>query len=288
MADAQGLGPCALTGVGVQLLSAAHQHMKQYKKELEFAKKLALKAGKIIRKNFIRSKITIKSDLSPVTETDIAVSKLINKEVKKNFPDHVVLDEEINKVIPKEKYVWVCDPVDGTIPFSHYTPTSMFSLALCEEGEPVVAVIFDPYFKRLLYTKKGDKTYMNGKKISVDKKDFKEGDIVYGDFRNPKLMDINKFFQVLKDNKLKDSWVESIVYQVMLVANGTVKALITSGAHPWDRAASILIIKNCGGKFTDEKGNEATVFRDPNYNVITNGTVHKKVLGFLKRCLIKD
>lgn len=185
MADAQGLGPCALTGVGVQLLSAAHQHMKQYKKELEFAKKLALKSGKIIRKNFLRSKITIKSDLSPITETDIAVSKLINKEVKKNFPDHVVLDEEINKVIPKEKYVWVCDPVDSTIPFSHHTPTSMFSLALCENGEPVVAVIFDPYFKRLLYTKKGDKTYMNGKKISVDKKDFKEGDIVYGDFRNP-------------------------------------------------------------------------------------------------------
>jgi fructose-1,6-bisphosphatase/inositol monophosphatase family enzyme len=68
--------------------------MKNYQKELDFAKDLALKAGKIITKNFLHSKIAIKSNNTIVTETDLTVSKLVIEQVKKNFPSHEVFDEE--------------------------------------------------------------------------------------------------------------------------------------------------------------------------------------------------
>jgi len=68
--------------------------MNDYQAELEFAKQLAFKAGEIITKNFLHSTITTKSNLTPVTETDLAVSKLVIKEVKKTFPDHKVFVEE--------------------------------------------------------------------------------------------------------------------------------------------------------------------------------------------------
>ena len=55
-----------------------------YRDELAFAKTLALKAGEIINKNFLHSKITTKSNLTPVTETDVSISKMVINEVKKS------------------------------------------------------------------------------------------------------------------------------------------------------------------------------------------------------------
>ena len=135
--------------------------------ELEFAKQLALKAGEIIAKNFLHSTITTKLNLTPVTETDLAVSKLVISEVKKNFPSHEVFDEEFQHEKHDAEYLWVCDPVDGTIPFSHHIPTSMFSLALCKNNEPVVAVTYDPFMKRSLYTKSDSPSYINNNEIRV-------------------------------------------------------------------------------------------------------------------------
>ena len=99
-----------------------------------------------------------------MTETDLAISKLIISEVKKNFPAHVVFDEELQHVGHDSEFIWVCDPVDGTIPFAHHIPTSMFSLALCHNGEPVVAVTYDPFMKRLLYTKSDSPSFTKMKK----------------------------------------------------------------------------------------------------------------------------
>src|SRR3989338_11294921 len=100
--------------------------MDKYSNELAFAKDLAKKAGAIFRKNFSSSTRTIKSNNTPVTETDIAVSKLVHLEIGKQFPHHAIMDEEQSHDYEHDGgYVWVCDPVDGTIPFSHRIPTSV-------------------------------------------------------------------------------------------------------------------------------------------------------------------
>ncbi len=261
--------------------------MKTFDKEFEFAKNLALKAGKIILKNFLHSKIKVKSNISPVTETDLAVSKMVIDEVKKNFPNHKVLDEELQNEKNNSEYLWVCDPVDGTIPFSHHTPTSMFSLALCHNEEPVVAVIFDPFIKRMLYTKTNSSSYMNGKIISVDKNKFKKGDLIYGLPIWNLEFDNNKYIDIFFKKKVPVTFVESIVYECMLVAIGVSKAMLSIAAKPWDRAAAKMIIENAGGRCTDENGKRMTVFGNPEYFVATNSTVHKEVLDIVKQCLKK-
>ncbi len=261
--------------------------MNDYQKELEFAKGLALKAGKIIVKNFRHSTITTKSNLTPVTETDVAVSRLVIKEIKKNFPNHQVLDEEVQNNYVNSEYIWACDPVDGTVPFSHHVPTSMFSLALCFNQEPVVAVTYDPFIKRMFYTRKGNFSYMNGKRINVNKNNFKDGDYIYGFPKRKKNFDINKFFDLVQTKKINISLIESIVYESMLVAQGIIKATVTSAAHPWDRAAAILIIENAGGRCTDEKGNRMPAFGSPQYFITSNGTVHKEILEILQKSIKK-
>lgn len=257
--------------------------MKKYERELNFAKNLALKAGKIILKNFAHSTVTIKDNFSPVTETDIAISKLVISEVKKNFLTHQVLDEELQNVDNKSEYLWVCDPVDGTMPYSRGIPTSVFSLALCKNKKPIVAVVYDPYMKRLFYTRINDATYMNGKQIHVSNKSLRQGDIVYMEsyWLRLKGLDINNFFDYCIKKNILVSLVESIVYASMLVANGSIPLNIASAAYPWDRAAAILIVKNAGGECIDERFQELTVFGNHKYFIASNGIAHKEIMNLL-------
>ncbi|KKP87039.1 MAG: Myo-inositol-monophosphatase [Candidatus Roizmanbacteria bacterium GW2011_GWA2_35_8] len=259
--------------------------MEDYTKELGFAKSLALKAGEIITKNFLHSKITTKSNLTPVTETDLAVSKLVIEELKNNFPSHEVLDEELQNKKSGAEFLWVCDPVDGTIPFSHHVPTSMFSLALCKNEEPVVAITYDPFIKRLLYTKKGLTSYMSGNEISVKKGSFEKGDFVFGiPYWNEKFS-TDSWVKLLLEKNVRVTYIESIVYEFMLVATGITRAMVTIAANPWDRAAGKMIVENAGGKVTDENGDRLSVFGNPQYIVATNGNVHDEILEILNKCI---
>lgn len=259
--------------------------MEKYQKELEFAKNLALKAGKIITDNFSHTKIKIKSDITPVTKTDLAVSQMVTEEVKKIFPDHKLLDEEKQTKDIDAEYLWICDPVDGTIPFAHHIPTSMFSIALCRNQEPIVAVIYDPFMKRMLYTVKNQPSFMNDEKISVKKGPFEKGEYVFGIPYWDRNFDTNKYFDLIWKKNISVTYVESIVYQSMMVALGISKALIIIAGSPWDRAAAKMIVENAGGKCTDENGNRLPVFGDPRFFIATNGTVHNVALRILQQCI---
>lgn len=261
--------------------------MNNYKVELEFAKSLAIKAGEIITKNFLHSTITTKSNLTPVTETDLAISRMVIDEVKNTFPSHEVFDEEFQHEKHDAEFIWVCDPVDGTIPFSHHIPTSMFSLALCHNSEPVVAVTYDPFMKRLLYTKTNSPSYMNEKEIRVKSGKFIPGEFIYGIPYWNKDFDTNKYFKLVFEKKIRVSYVESIVYQSMLIATGISKALVIVAASPWDRAAAKMIIENAGGICTDENNKRLTVFGNPQYFIATNKQVHEEVMEIVQKCLRK-
>ena len=261
--------------------------MKDYQVELEFAKQLALKAGEIITKNFLHSTITIKSNLTPVTETDLAVSKLVIEEVKKNYPSHEVYDEEFQHVNHNAEFIWICDPIDGTVPFSHHIPTSMFSLALCYKGEPVVAVTYDPFIKRLLSTKKRSPSFLNEKEIWVKSGKFINGEYIYGIPYWNKNFDTNRYIDLIFKKKIGVTYVESIIYESMMIASGISKALVTVAANPWDRAAAKMIIENAGGICTDENGKRLTVFGNPKYFIATNKEVHEEVMKIVQKCLHK-
>ncbi len=256
----------------------------EYEQELAFAQSIARRAGELIVQGFSTAVATVKPNLTPVTETDIAISRLVIAKVKEQFPDHAVLDEELQHDHGQDPYVWVCDPIDGTVPFSYHIPTSVFSLALCHNGEPVVSVMYDPYMKRLLWTSKGQPSFMNDAKIHVSSNTLRKGDFIYGiPFWNSRF-DTNAYIRAMFTKGIRVSYVESIVYQSMLVALGLTPALVIIAASPWDRAAAIQIIENAGGKCTDEHGNRLSVFGNPQLFIATNGIVHDEVMEVVRSC----
>src|SRR3989344_1795821 len=137
--------------------------------ELEFAKGIAREAGALMRQNFtLGMKKEWKDDDTPLTKTDLAINQLVLEAVQKKYPEHSYIGEEGNN-IKESEYTWVCDPVDGTIPFSHGYPTFAFSLALTKNGESILGVIYDPIMDRLVHAEKGRGAFLNGKRIAVRK-----------------------------------------------------------------------------------------------------------------------
>ena len=125
----------------------------RYKK---FAISLAMRAGKMMRRNFVLGgKRTWKKDHSPLTKTDLVINQMVIDAVHKHFPGYGVLAEEGSSLVQGSEYVWVCDPIDGTVPFSHGFPTFVFSLALVKNGQPIFGLLYDPMMNRMYVAEKG-------------------------------------------------------------------------------------------------------------------------------------
>ena len=99
------------------------------KEYLEFAKDIALKAKEIMLKYFYEDNgSTYKEDNTIVTKADKEINSYLIEKVKEKYPDHSVDGEE--EQFGESKYVWVCDPVDGTAMYSRHIPTAVFSIPL--------------------------------------------------------------------------------------------------------------------------------------------------------------
>jgi len=259
--------------------------MKPY---LQFGTELAEKAGEIMLKYFtLGIKNEWKSDNTPVTEADIAVNKLVIESVLKEYSTHGILGEE-ESFMQDSEYIWVCDPIDGTIPFLHGMPTFTFSLALTHNGDSIVAIVYDPVLKRMYTAEKGKGAFLNGKKISVSTAEsFARQHIgVEGTLRSG--FAIEKFREALDEKGVRMYSVLSTSYEGLQVARGEFIASIFLKNNPWDNAGIKLLIDEAGGKTTDLYGNEQRYDKPMKGFVGSNGVIHDELIELIKSTMLNN
>lgn len=217
-----------------------------------------------------------KENGTPITKTDIAINKMVIDGVKKYFPTHDVLGEEQSHRPNHGKYLWVCDPVDGTIPFSHGVPTCVFSLALVKDGKPILGVIYDPFMNRLVFAEKGKGAFLNGKRTHVNKRGMELSSLSWESTKS--------FSQIRKHFKSSFPFaVWSVIYGAMLVATGEFVAAFYPKYFAHDAASIKIIVEEAGGKVTDMHGKEQRYDGKINGCLATNGVVHKDLLKIIKK-----
>jgi fructose-1,6-bisphosphatase/inositol monophosphatase family enzyme len=255
----------------------------------DFAINLAKQAGEIIRTNFVLGmQKEIKSDNSPVTKTDLAINKLVIEEVKKHFPDYGVLGEEESNIIQGAEFNWVCDPVDGTIPFSHGMPTCAFSLALVQNGVPILGVAYDPFMDRMLVAEKCQGAFLNGERVNVSKHPtLKKAYISHCnwhamEFPMPSIVD-----DLVFNFHAHSFGVGSVVYNAMLLAFGEIDGMTFGHTTAHDVAAIKVFVEEAGGKVTDINGNEQRYDKSINGCLISNGLIHNELVQIVQKHLKK-
>jgi len=236
----------------------------------EIAKKLCdiiVEGGKIIKENHYKgiTGISLKARNDYVTDTDKSVEKFVKEELGKYFPNVPLLTEEVlSNSTGKEKKFFCLDPLDGTNNFVHQIPIFCSSIALVEDGEPVIGVVFDPIHDELFFAEKGEGAFLNGEKIKTSKKSkIDEAFIATGfPFRERGRVSeyLHGFEKVINaTGGIRRCGAAAI--DLCYTAAGRFDAFWEFGLKPWDIAAGKVIVKEAGGAVYDVYGGKLDLFK---------------------------
>lgn len=245
------------------------------------AQMVAKKAGAVMRQYFDGDQqIEIKEDGSPVTIADKLINTLVIKELTKAFPGDGLIGEEESTTSYGRGRKWFCDPIDGTKAFTWGTPTSMFSLGLIIDGQPVMGVVYDPFLDRLYTALKGGGSFCNGRHLHVSKVSLKRGMVaVLSDAR--KISRGIKHIQELDRRGVTLVTFSGAVYKAVLVATGRLVTYVDAGVNAHDMAAVHLIVEEAGGKVTNIGGSRLDYTQPFRGALISNGIAHEEMMQIM-------
>lgn len=257
--------------------------MEEY---LDFAKKLAKEAEEIALRYFsFETETTWKGDGTPLTKADTEINDLVIKRINDTYPEHSVYGEEKSQIKENSKYIWVCDPIDGTMAFSCGLPVFVFSVALVDQsnGLPLLGLINDPVMKTTYWAYKGSGAYRNGKKISVLKNTTFEN--TYFNIAAPGTavgFSNLPLLKTLNDKKCVVMKFPSFIYGGIQVANGKYVGAVFYHKYGHDVAALKIITEEAGGKVTDLNGKERRYDQDGLGCIISNGILHNEIIEIVQ------
>ena len=201
-----------------------------------------------------------KPDQSPVTSADLAVNRLLHTHLLSAFPQDGWLSEESPddaSRLQKDR-VWVVDPIDGTKAFINKVPEFCISVALIEQGQPIVAAIYNPSTKELLSATRGGGLRLNRKLVDSRQISARELPVIA---LSPWERQNGRFASL--DSMTQHRPMLSIAWSLALMACNRIDAVATfEPENEWDVAAGVLLIKEAGGTIIDGSG-QALTFNRP-------------------------
>lgn len=230
---------------------------------------------------YYKSSFTVedKSPDNPVTDADYAADTLLHQRLTARLPEAGWLSEETVDQpdrLQKEK-VWIVDPLDGTKEFIMGIPEFAVSVALVENGQPILGVIYNPASAELFYGVRGSGVFLNGNRAQVTKRDQLEGARVDASRSECKRGEFEPF-----EDMLKIQIIGGTAYKLGRVAAGLCDASWSRGPkNEWDICAGVLLITEAGGRCVD-LNNTPFIFNRPktlvNGFIADNGRLHHRII----------
>ncbi|MFM8354941.1 MAG: inositol monophosphatase family protein, partial [Gammaproteobacteria bacterium] len=134
------------------------------------ALRAARQAGQIIMRAFDRvDQLTIeeKAHNDFVSAVDRDAERAIVDHLRKAFPSHGFLGEELGAVEGGSEFTWIIDPLDGTLNFLQGIPHFCVSIAVQKGRQLEHAVVFDPVRNEAFVASRGHGAQLNDRRIRV-------------------------------------------------------------------------------------------------------------------------
>ena len=222
--------------------------------------------------------VTTKPDLTPVTEADREVERVLRKRITAGRPDHAVLGEEFGAEGAGD-WRWILDPIDGTKNYVRGIPIWATCIGLQHADETVVGVVSAPALGRRWWAARGEGAFADGGPIHVSAvAELADAQLSYDSVQGFEPYGLGERFLDLarrcwRTRGLGDFWSH------VLVAEGAVDVAVEPEVSVWDVAAIQVIVEEAGGRFTNLAG---AARPDGGSAVSTNGLLHDEVLAALK------
>ena len=193
----------------------------------------------------------MKGDGTPVTQADVEVNERIVDAISDQFPDHLVLSEELDTGYAGAEWAWIVDPIDGTSNFTTGVPYWCVSIALALEGEPVLGFVEAPPLGARFEAVRGEGATRNGAPISVG------APVDFDDPANrhvPLLLTTVTARRARPRVRLNPRVLGSAALDLCLVAQGVAAAAFSLRPKVWDHAAGSVIVTEAGGAYVTVEG----------------------------------
>ncbi len=244
-------------------------------------RQIVREAGKTVRKHFgkIDRYETKSTQFDPVTEIDRGVEQYLKQAFTSLIPQSRFLAEETASEMKSAKYLWIIDPIDGTINFLHGFPFVCVSVALYIDDKPYYGIVFDPIRDELFEAAPGKGSYLNDKPIRVSRNTKLEQCLLATGFPYDYATSCENNFRYFNHFHQKVQGIRrpgSAALDLCCVAFGRFDGFWEWRLNPWDVAAGKLIVEEAGGIVTNFDGESHNL--DDSGILAANPSVHPLML----------
>ena len=211
-----------------------------------------------------------KSPNDLLSDADLKLNEFLVSEIKKKYPNARIIAEESDNEELTNELTFVIDPLDGTCNYSMGIPLCGIQLAVLENKEAILSLIYLPNQDEMYVAKKGEGATLNGNKLVVNK-DIKHNDgvLILSDFyKDEKDISLENQYKLVNDLRLdfvKTRLFGAACNDFAYLASSKAQAYICYYRNLWDIIPGLLLAKESGmvyrritGEFY-EFGNESLV-----------------------------
>jgi myo-inositol-1(or 4)-monophosphatase len=191
-------------------------------------------------------KVWDKSPGNPVSDIDLAADLALRDQLARLDPQAGWLSEETADEPSRlaKRRIWCVDPIDGTRDFVRGRSGWAVSIALVEDGAPVIGVLYAPAREEMWRAATGEGATCNGVRLTAADCRALAGARVPADHLAKEDADLT---MIAKPN--------SIALRIAMVAAGDADLVATlRWGYEWDVAAAALIAGEAGAEVTDAFG----------------------------------
>ncbi|HEY0261076.1 MAG TPA: inositol monophosphatase family protein [Lacisediminihabitans sp.] len=261
--------------------------------DLQLARQLADMADVISMDRFRAADldVSMKPDMTHVTDADKAVEAAIRGALHDSRPDDSVLGEEAGEEAGSDgsHRQWIVDPIDGTANYVRGVPVWASLISLAIDGVPAVGVVSAPALGKRWWgatglgafvdESLGSPTTTSERRIHVSRvADIADASMsCSGLIRWEQAGKLKEFLslarRVWRTRDYGDMW------PYMMVAEGLVDIAGEFDLKPWDMAALVPIVQEAGGRFSSVAGEPGPWHGSA---IATNGLLHDAVLDAVR------
>jgi len=214
---------------------------------------------------------------SLVSYVDKEAEKKIVSALKLWTPDAGFITEEDTVANEEKPQVWIIDPLDGTTNFLHKIPHFSISIALMNEGEVVLGIVYEIMLEKSFTAIKGLGAWEDDSPIRVKPtKTLIEAIAVTG-FPYKRDKDIDETLATLKYFILNCRGIRrfgSAALDLVYVASGKIDFYYEKTLNIWDIAAGALIVEEAGGQVS---GFNSSKFLESGSVIASNKNLHDTI-----------
>lgn len=225
-----------------------------------YAKALIKEAGRKIRHSLTNELvIESKADANDlVTNMDKEIEQFFIQHIREDYAGHAILGEEGfgDALQSLEGYVWMLDPIDGTMNFIHQKRNFAISLGIYKDGIGLFGYIYDVMHDELYSAQKGHGAYLNDEPIPMLEATTISNAIIgmNASWVVPnRHVDNEGIIRLVKDVRGIRSY-GSAALELAYVSTGRIDAYMSMRLSPWDVAGGVVIAEEVGAIATNLKG----------------------------------